>query len=742
MEPTEISPATTPTPSRARRAFRWLGRSASGLLLVAAVAGGSGWLWLDRTILSTLPSDLSAYRDWRPPTNCRVHDANGTLIDEFWVERRIWVNLDTLPAPVWQAFIAAEDGRFFEHPGVDPAGIARALIANWQSGGVTQGASTLTQQLVKNLMVGKERSYERKIKEAVLALRLERELTKHQILELYINFVYLGAGNYGVEAAARDYFGVTAAELSIEQAALIAGLIPAPSRYNPRTSPDDARRQRDRVLSRMVDEGFLDPGEGVSLLAKTVETRGSRGSATDRPFPAYLSQVRREVRRIVGAETAFEAGLTVHTPLRPDVQAIVEAAVRKAVDLHDERQKLPPRASPNEIGRAQGAAVVLENATGRVVAISGGYEVGLEGFVRASQARRQPGSSFKPYVYAAALLGGRTQLDTVVDAPLSLPGGGGRAWSPKNYGGGYAGPMSLRRALASSTNTVAVRMALEAGPKRIAALAEAMGVRTKLRTDLTMALGSSEVTPLDQAVGYATIARLGVPVEPVYIDRLLDVDGKVIGERGGEILFRGRKLGELPGAPGPRALPAGVAYELLDMLREVVRGGTARKAYLPTKDRFGKTGTTNDFLDAWFVGGTPRYTIAVWIGSDTTATLGDKETGGKNALPVWMEIIAALDEPDGERFPVPDDAILVRREGQWLGLPRGHVPSGALLRPPNTYVLPDFSIASVANIPVPAPWVPPAKVAPVVEAPAEAPIGAPEPEPEPVEEVIEPEPMD
>jgi len=764
------------------------------VLVVVSVVGAYLYLWLDREILSTLPEDLSQYRTWRPPTTCRVYAADGSLVDEFYVERRVWVDLDTLPEHVWRAFLVAEDRRFFDHPGVDLFGIARAALENWRAGETVQGGSTLTQQLVKNLMVGDEVSYERKLKEAILAYRLERELGKEAILELYLNYVYLGSGNYGVQAAATDYFGVDAAALDPGQAALIAGLIPAPSRYSPRTHPENARWRRAVVIRAMVDENVIDAVDAIDYLADPVQVVVKKPPISADPI-AYVTQVRREVRRLVGEQLAYTQGLRVYTALDPAVQHVATEAVRKALVALDQRQgrrsvlrtlepealeaflaaesTAPPdaaaapvaegecfeavvgrerdlgrlhtgqgtvalakadwtvlqhqgeekeaiplsrRVKPGDVLRlcptedgsvvldphpwGQGAAVVLENGTGRVIALVGGYEVGLEGFVRATQARRQPGSSFKPYVYAAALRNGHTQLDVVSDLPIALPGGGGRIWSPKNYGGGYAGAMRLRSALARSINTIAVRMALEVGPAEVARTARAMGVATPLRTDITIALGSSEVTPMDQALGYATIARMGVPVQPAYVDRLEDVDGVVLGERGGPIRVDGAVVGELPGAPLPRALEPGIAYELLDMMREVVRSGTARRALRPGFDRGGKTGTTNDFIDAWFVGFTPRYTVAVWVGSDGTTSLGDRETGARAALPAWIEIVEALPAEEGERFAIPDEAVLVRTEEGWVGLPRGTAARGGLAwRDVRGAPLPEFRLAGPQGIP-------------------------------------------
>lgn len=788
---TQSPSSPTPTvPPRARRSLlRRLLRGALLSGLIMTVLGGlgaaAGWRWFEAEVLADLPDDLSTFRDWRPPASCIVRGADGAEIDSFYIERRFWVDLGTLPPHVSQAFIAAEDARFYQHEGVDPFGIARALLANLQGGEASQGASTLTQQLVKNLIVGKERSYRRKLREAVVAYRLENELSKDQILELYLNFIFLGAGNYGVEAAARDYFGKGAAELDPGEAALLAGLVPAPSRYQPRRSPERARWRRSLVLRRLVDAGYMTEAEaaGYELAPVFVPERapgGPTGTGT-----AYVTQVRREVRRLFGDELPFIEGFSVDTAYAPEIQRVAEAAIAEATAKLTARQGHPfvhpaplpgveraplaapaegARCFPVEVGRkglaelidgsgarwaisrgaeqtlahgdaetparplsalarpglrldvcraegegavegqvrprteawVEGAAVVLDHRSGEVLALVGGNNVGLEGFVRATQARRQPGSSFKPYVYAAAMVDGLGQLDTVLDAPISLPAGNGRSWSPKNYSGGYAGALPLREAMARSLNTVAVRLAIEAGPADIARLARAMGVRSALRKDLTLALGSSELTPMDQALGYATIARMGVPTEPVYITRLVDTGGTqtLPGEGYEPGGADGPRL-QLPGGPLPRALPAGVAYELADMLRGVVESGTAKALRRPGLDRAGKTGTTNDFLDAWYVGFTPEHVIAVWIGTDGTRSLGPSETGGKAALPVWLAIAEALGPVPGARLPVPDEAVLAPTPSGWRGFRRGGVPASLLPVPAvGPAPLPAFAEAS------------------------------------------------
>jgi penicillin-binding protein 1A len=775
--------SATPKPPLWKRVLKWVAR----VSVVGGVAGGVaawyGWQWFDREILSTLPAELGRNTEFRIPCSVQVFGGDGARVDQFYLERRVWVPIAEMPPHVWQAFVSSEDRRFFEHEGVDPLGIARALVVNLRGGSTSQGGSTITQQLVKNLLVGKERSYRRKLREAVLAYRLEDELTKMQLLELYVNYIALGSGNYGVEAAAQDYFGISARELDPGQAAMLAGLVPAPSKYSPRHNPELAANRREIVLKLMVQQGFLDPVEASRHLTDAVLM--PRMSSVKGANVAYLTEVRREVRRVFGEDVPFLEGLQIHTPLDARVQAVTEQAVMEGLNALEERQGArgptrnipvaaragfldrgdgvrldpqtgafraplpgecfssialdakgrvaggpfffqigradlddkvrvepgkPPRAlrdvlregdvlevcvpedeapdapkgNEREVRRrarpwAESAAVVIENTTGHVVALAGGYDVGLEGFIRATQAKRQPGSAFKPFVYAAAVQSGKRQTDIVVDAPFSIPGTNGLPWRPKNYDGEYHGPIPLRTAMALSLNTVAVRLAHEVGIEPITTLAAKLGVKTPLRGDLTVALGSSEVTPMDLAVAYGSLARLGVRVEPVWITRVLDRVDREIAREGEPLRVPGAPLQEMPGGGGERVMEASEAYVAVDMMRNVFLAGTAKKGRREGMDFAGKTGTTSGFVDAWFVGYSPRYTVAVWVGTDGTASIGDKETGGKAALPVWSTIMDALPNVKGERFPVPDDVVLLPTEKDlWLGFERGTAPAELL----------------------------------------------------------------
>ncbi|MCB9683265.1 MAG: PBP1A family penicillin-binding protein [Alphaproteobacteria bacterium] len=759
------------------------------LLVLLAVGLPSAEAVLRDKVVPELDQRLTGIDDWRPPTVVRVFAKGGDQVDEFALVRREWVDIDDLPDVAWQAIVAAEDRRFFEHGGFDPIGIARAMWVNLAAGSIREGGSTLTQQLVKNVVVGSEKSYARKAEEALLAWRLEARISKRKVLELYLNFVYLGSGNYGLEAASQDYFGISARDLDAGQAAMLAGLIPAPSSYSPRRNPEVAAERRRIVLNAMVDLGMVDVLD-AQLYKRAPIDPPRRDGSTSATGTAYLTNVRREVRRLFGTELPFQVGLQVFTPLDPVLQRAAEKGVRDAAAAVEQRQGIPAatrrlswsevpgflevaaglgrtpdgdveeptagdcfdavyatqgkvRAGPytwrlsdaswwqriwnpdSEIpaqplayvarwgdvlrvcvdaarGSAaptvslertpwvEGAAVVIENATGHVVAMVGGRDMPLEGFNRATQGRRQAGSSFKPYVYAAAIDAGASQVDDVLDAPLFLDAGHGQVWSPKNSSGRYYGHVSMRFALANSLNTVAVRLALQAGVDRIAAIASRAGVRSPLRKDLTLALGSSEVTPMDQAVGIASFPRGGRALEPVFVERLEDVRGVEVGRAGSVARLEGRQV-RLPGGDAGRVVAPATAYQVVDLMRGVIRDGTGRSAFVPTQDRAGKTGTTSAVADAWFVGYTPAYTAVVWIGRDDRQTLGHGESGARAALPAWRTIMDALPDDGGARIQPPSDVVLVPYGDSWVGLAATGLPDGVLTwTAPGPEPLPEF----------------------------------------------------
>jgi penicillin-binding protein 1A len=748
------------------------------LLLLAIVLPGVQHR-IETELIPSLDAELAALETWRPPTVCRSIDVHGDPFDEFSLVRREWMPIQDLPPAGWQAVVAAEDRRYFQHAGVDPLGVARAIVVNLRAGYIKEGGSTLTQQLVKNTVVGAERSYNRKLREAMLALRLEQKMDKMTILELYLNFIFLGSGNYGLEAAAQDYFARSARDLDPGQAALLAGLIPAPSSYSPRHNAEIALERRRIVLDAMVEQRYVDPLYAQWLKRQPITPPPRSDVVRSDTGTAYATEVRREVRRLLGEEVPFQAGLRIYTPYDPDVQAVAEQAIIDAADAVQARQGHPGRIrrlrvdqirpfleaaeglvkvgtevqlpkpddcfpamvlgetkvvagnyqftwEPSSLWKrirsrdpelpadvlkrllrygdvyrvcyrkkdqvylpdedwVQGAAAVIENRTGQVVALVGGRSVALEGFVRASQAQRQPGSSFKPYVYATALEDGLTQITTVLDSPLALGG-----WSPKNYGGGYRGLMPMRSAFAYSVNTVAVRLILRTGVDKVIELANRAGIQSKVRKDLTIALGSSEITPLEHAVGISTFTRMGRAIPPVFVTRLKDVRDREVG-LAGELVTLPDVNVRLPGGPGDQVMRPSTAWQVLDMMRAVVDYGTAVRAKKPGEDRGGKTGTTSSYADAWFVGFTSTHTIAVWIGTDERVTLGHGETGGRSALPAWIKIAEALPRDEDVVLGPPPDVVMVDFHGQWLGISDENVPPELLeWQDPGTDPLPVF----------------------------------------------------
>lgn len=763
--------------------FRWIRRVLAALVLVVAlgaVAALAAFLQLREEVELLYAAEIAGMEGYRPPVSVEVFDRHGRRFDVFAAERRLWVPLDELPPHVWRAFLAAEDRRFLEHPGVDPAAILRAAVRNFEAGSIREGGSTITQQLAKNLVTGDEKTYTRKINEALVAMELERQLTKEQILELYLNQIYLGAGTFGVEAAARRYFQKPAAQLNAGQAAMIAGLIPAPSRYNPETNPEAASRRRQEVLQAMIEEGWVSVPEAIAFADDPVRYEPPPPKEPELGA-AYRTMVRRELRRLFGSERIFREGLKVVTHYDEDVQRVAEQAVFEATkavqDRHgyqgtvayltpDERepwlltgQGLPKTADLHEIPRepepgdcfeamvdgslntlrsgpgvwrldradwglrvhrgpvrgggslagsvrtgdllkvclplegetgvlkldrspwAEAGVVVVDNKTGGIVALVGGKDDRLEGFVRAVQARRQPGSTMKLYVYGAALRVGHSQLDIVQDAPFAMVGTNGRMWAPRNYDGGFFGPLPYRVALAYSRNVPAVRIAAKVGIQEVIKTAKLLGIESPLRPDYTLALGSSEVTPMDQAMGFSTIARLGQRRDPIYIAELWDTNGRLLGKAGETVVLEDGHSVVLPGAP-EQVMDPGVAYELADMLNAVMKIGTGARAAAPDHQRYGKTGTTNDFTDAWFIGFNHDYTTAVWVGTDTPHPLGDRETGSRTAMPAWKIVMDHLGPPSAPALPQPPGAVRVPWQNELIGLSRQNLPDSLVPRLP------------------------------------------------------------
>lgn len=530
-----------------------------------------------------------------------IQAADGSLIAGYGdlYGQRLTVN--ELPPEMVQAVIAIEDRRFFEHPGVDFRGLLRATLANVMAGGVVQGGSTLTQQLAKNLFLTPERSYNRKIKELLLALALERKFEKDELLTIYLNRVYLGAGTYGVEAAAQRYFGTSARDVDTYQAAVLAGLLRAPSRLNPDNSTKAAHNRALTVLSAMVDAGYLKPEE-----AKTIggTRRPGRGNAAT-PRPRVTGETRRYFADWVLERSAGYAGnrgsdLAVETTLDPGLQKLAETAV----------------ASVDTKG-AQVALIALRD-DGAVLAMVGGKRYGASQFNRVTTALRQPGSAFKPIVYLPALEAGMTPDSLVRDAPITVDG-----WTPRNFSGKYRGEVTLREAVARSLNTVAVRVSEDVGRDRVVQAARRLGITSPLKPHPSIALGAGEVTPLELAAAYAVFANGGFAVAPYGVSEV---------RQDGNVVFR-RK-----GANSRRVIDAEAAAQTTDMLQAVVDWGTGKSAAFGVPAA-GKSGTSQDFRDAWFVGYAGNIVTAVWVGNDNNSPM-DRVTGSTIPAAIWRAFMA------------------------------------------------------------------------------------------------------
>jgi penicillin-binding protein 1A len=535
----------------------------------------------------------------------RILARDGKLLDERGA-RRDYMPLDLLPRRVPDAVLATEDRRFFDHPGLDPLGMIRAFFANLRAGRYAQGGSTLTQQLAKNLFLSPERTLSRKLQELVLALWLELRISKRDILELYLNRVYFGGGAHGIEAAAHRYFGKSARDLSLPESAVIAGLLKAPSKYAPSASPIRALARGRLVLAKMREAGFITEAE--EHIAKTAEIRFSgKSRLLERSGIGYaIDKVMEKMPTVdPGAGNDIVVDTTIDARLQQRTSEIVKG------ELAQRGAKL----------EASQAATVVLASDGAIRALVGGRSYADSQYNRAVRAHRQPGSAFKPLVYLAALEKGRTPNSIVTDEPLRVG-----AWAPKNESGRYQGPVTLRTALSRSINTVAVRLLLDAGASRVMKVSRRLGVASTLRQDASLALGTSEVTLMELAGAYNTFANGGYTVEPYTIRRVRSSTGRTLYTRP---------------APAARATVAAKhVAQMNDMLHETVASGSGRRAAISGHAAAGKTGTTQDYRDAWFLGYTARLTAGVWVGNDD-GTAMNRVMGSNLPADIWRKVMTA-----------------------------------------------------------------------------------------------------
>lgn len=751
-----------------------------GLVLTSllSIAGGAAVAFVLWRYGIGLP-DYSQLANYEPAITTRVHAGDGRLITEFAREKRLYVPYETIPKLVINAFVSAEDQNFFVHRGVDPIGIMRAAIINLQHAGDDRrlvGASTITQQVAKNFFLSGEVSYQRKIKEAILAFRIERTFSKERLLELYLNEIYLGNTAYGVAAAALNYFDKPLADLTLEEAAYLAALPKAPNNYHPVRYHDKAVARRNYVISRMLEDGYVTADEATSAMQKPLVTAPPR----DREFvhaDYFAEEVRRELINRFGENALYDGGLSVRTSLDPRLQAIAYKSLRDGLIAYDRRHgwhgpvaridagegwaarlaatpmpaglapwrlalvlktrqdsaqigfadgsqgiipleemrwarkrlmdatrgpavnraedvlqagdviavaqmdakpsgKAISRWSLQQIPEVSGALVAMDPHTGRVLAMQGGFAYGDSEFNRATQALRQPGSAFKPFVYAAALEAGFTPSSLVLDAPMVIDQGPGLAkWKPTNYSGEYFGPSTLRLGLEKSRNLMTVRLAQHIGIGRVNDYASRFGLTQSAPNLLSTALGAGETTVLKLTTAYAMLVNGGRQVQPALIDRVQDRRGRTLYRNDPrecaacrEIWREGLPEPALPDLREQRINPA-TAYQMVSMLEGVVLRGTGKSIASVGRPLAGKTGTTNESRDTWFIGFSPDLAVGVFIGYDTPRTMGKKETGGSVSAPVFRDFMAAaLAGSPATPFRIPPGIRLMRVNAD-TGLP-------------------------------------------------------------------------
>jgi penicillin-binding protein 1A len=807
------APVKPPEGRRRRRRggffLRFLGfMFAAGMIVFIAVAGAAAFvLW---KVSSELP-DYEVLAKYEPPVMTRIHANDGSLISEFSRERRIYVPITAIPECIIEAFISAEDKNFYQHGGLDVQGIIRAVVTNMsnlQSGRRAVGASTITQQVAKNFLLSSDQTVERKLKEAILAIRIERAFTKEQILELYLNEIYLGVGAYGVAAAAQSYWDKALNELTLADCAYLATLPKAPSNYDPFKYHDRAVARRNWVIDRIVENGFATKDEGETAKAQPLGVIKRQSGPKIFASEYFAEEVRREILDRFGEDKLYGGGLSVRTTLDPRLQRIARKALVdglvaydrsrggwRGVEKHIEiagdwgktlaaipvwsdiepwrlavvlevskdkavvgirpgrtptgqlekeretgtipfeevkwaRPKLAhglggapgsvtavlkpgdviyvaprepklndagePTASveelkgqwslqqPPEVG---GALVTMDPHTGRVLAIAGGFSFAQSQFDRATQARRQPGSSFKPLIYTTALDNGYTPSSIVVDGPICVTQGAGMPeWCPKNYeAGSAAGPSTLRFGIEHSRNLMTVRLARDMGMPIIAEYARRFGVYDDLMPALSMALGAGETTLIRMVTGYSVIANGGKQLKATFIDRIQDRYGRTIWRHDGRDCsncaarqWSGQQEPQLVDDRNQIIDPMS-AFQMVGIMEGVVQSGTAQKLKVLKRPVAGKTGTTNDYKDAWFIGYTPDLVVGAYVGFDQPRSMGHGATGGATAAPIVRDFMAAaLKDVPPVPFRAPPGIKLVRVNHK-TGLPAGPGDKSAIM---------------------------------------------------------------
>lgn len=606
--------------------------------MAAVVVGVS--LGLLMALTQDLPQ-VEGLQAYEPSAVTTILSDDGSHVRTFFVERRIPLPLQEMPDALIQALIAVEDSRFYQHFGLDIKGITRALLRDIRSMKVVEGGSTLTQQLAKVLFLTPERTIVRKLKEALLAINIERRYSKDEILTMYLNQIYLGEGAYGVEAAARTYFGKNAKDLNLAECAMIAGLPRSPSHYSPIAHPERAESRMRIVLLRLLDEGFI-TDETYRETAKSGLNLETSPSPED-PAPYFTEMVRRQLEASISPNLLYRGGLVIETTLNLNMQKAAYKALQSGLKKYEKRH---PASTEKDEEPVQGAFLALDPSTGEIKAMVGGRDFTLSPFNRSTQSKRQPGSAFKPILYAAALSSGFTPSDLIDDFPLKIRiQGRPNPWIPRNYSGDYYGPVTVRTALEKSLNAASVDLLQRLGYQPVIDTSHRLGITTELRPYPSMALGTFDVSLVEIVSAYGAFSNRGILASPHLIRRVRDRDGKTIWEQP-------TRLSDV--------LSPQISFQITNLLEGVTTRGTAVKATVLGRPSAGKTGTTDDYRDAWFVGYVPGLSAGVWVGFDLPSSLGRGEAGGRTALPIWIDFMKdALKGVPPEEFSVPEGIDLV-----------------------------------------------------------------------------------
>ncbi len=581
--------------------------------------------------------EVQALEEYKPSITSRVYSDSNRLLAEFFMENRTPVEFKHVPQTLIQAIIATEDARFYSHRGLDFRGIGRAIYRNVRAGKIVEGGSSLTQQLSKVLFLTPEKSFTRKLKEVALALKIEQRYTKQEILSLYLNQIYFGSGAYGVESAAKIYFGKSAEHLNLPECALLAGLPRSPNRYSPFKDPANAFGRRSYVLNRMASAGVITKSQADE--AKKAPLPVHINVAAGGPAPYFVEYIRQKIEGRFGSGMLYSGGLNIYTTIYDELQGQAEAAVRAGLDrleakLREKGSDLPP---------LQAALVAIEPATGHIRAMVGGRDFSESQFNRAWQAERQPGSAFKPIVYASALEQNIGPADMLDDSPVTYRVANSKKWTPENFTKTYQGRVTLRRALAQSLNVPTVRLLEKAGLEKTIQFAKNLGIKNTLQPYLSLALGSSDLTLLELTSAYSVFANHGIRREPSAILMVTDSAGQTL----------------YASDPAPeQVMKPETAFLITNLLKGVIEHGTGAKARELGRPVAGKTGTTNDYRDAWFIGYTPAVVSGVWVGYDDHRTIGRKMTGSVAALPIWLDFMKkAHKDIEPEAFSAPEGII-------------------------------------------------------------------------------------